>query len=734
MSENKTPPGGRWGASESEWQHFAQILGSAREDLLPVVSNLNARISPLSKMKDVGKTPSLYNGEGHAVGIPQWTGKLTADRDILRWQGNPDLGICLQTRLVRALDIDVTDPSLALDIVTAINDELDLAGVDLPMRYRGNSSKCLMAFQMPGEWCKRILRVQDGAVEFLATGQQFIAIGTHPSGVRYEWTGGLPGEFPLLPASVFEGIWARLEREFSVAPSMQERPGKKPTELRAPPTTADPLAGFLEVNGWVRSIMRDGRLNITCPFEAEHSSDTAESATQYFPAGTGGFQQGHFRCLHAHCAGRDDSEYIAAVGYLEDDFEVLPALAADPGVEERVPGFRRNKAGEIEATVDNVCKAVASPLFTDYEVGFDSFRDEIMLTPRGEVAWRPFADADYTRLRIVLETRDFKAVGRELIRDAVTYVADQHRFDSAITWIETLKWDGVPRIDTFLPTYLGTQDSPYTRAVGTYLWTALAGRVLEPGCKAEMVPVLIGTQGSLKTSTVQAMAPAPEHFTEIVLDIHDNDLARKMRGKLVGEIGELRGLHSRDGEAIKQWFSRQYEEWTPKYREFAVKFPRRLVMVATTNEEEFLADPTGERRWLPVRVGRCQPDWVARDRLQLWAEGRERWKSAGVCFADAERLARDVHGEHKIGDSWENAVKAWLDDGDEFAGLENGSRWKAEWHLGDVFQGALGVDAKSVKRADEMRLGRVMHTLGFEKVMRWDGKAVRKWVLAPLAT
>lgn len=720
-----------WGASDREWRHFMDLLGSAREDLLPVVSNPKATISPMSKMKDIGKTPSLYNGDGHVVGIPKWTEKRATEKDLLRWMLKPDLGICLQTRLVRALDIDVTDPSLSLDIVTAIHEELELAGLDLPMRSRENSAKCLLAFQLPGDYCKRILKVQDGAVEFLATGQQFIAVGTHPSGVRYQWQGGLPSDFPVLPPSIFESIWLRLEREFSVEPTLQVREGRKPTELRAPPTVADPLAGFLEVNGWVRSVMRDGRLNIVCPFEAEHSSDTAESATQYFPAGTGGFEKGHFRCLHAHCAGRTDGDYIAALGYVEADFDVLPALAADPGEEERIPGFRRNKGGEIEATVDNVCKAVASPLFTDYEIGFDTFRDEIMLTPRDRTEWRPFGDADYTRLRIVLETRSFKAVGRELIRDAVAYVAEQRRFDSAITWIHALQWDGVKRIDTFLPTYLGTQDTPYARAVSLYLWTALAGRVLEPGCKAEMVPVLIGAQGTMKTSSVQALAPAPEHFAEIVLDVHDNDLARKMRGKLVGEIGELRGLHSRDSESIKQWFSRQYEEWTPKYKEFAVKFPRRLVFVATTNEEEFLADPTGERRWLPVRVGACNPDGIARDRLQLWAEARVRWLEGGVQFREAEVLARGVHGEHKISDSWEEAIRAWMDMGDDFEGVEQGARWSREWQLGEVFRGALGLDAKSIKKADEMRLGRAMTALGFVKDFRWEGKKnVRVWKIA----
>ncbi|MCV5824559.1 virulence-associated E family protein, partial [Escherichia coli] len=82
----------------------------------------------------------------------------------------------------------------------------------------------------------------------------------------------------------------------------------------------------------------------------------------------------------------------------------------------------------------------------------------------------------------------------------------------------------------------------------------------------------------------------------------DDDLARKMRGRLVAEIGELRGLNTKELESIKAFVTRTHENWIPKYREFATQFPRRLVFVGTTNEDEFLADKTGNRRWLPVEV------------------------------------------------------------------------------------------------------------------------------------
>jgi predicted P-loop ATPase len=190
-------------------------------------------------------------------------------------------------------------------------------------------------------------------------------------------------------------------------------------------------------------------------------------------------------------------------------------------------------------------------------------------------------------------------------------------------------------------------DTPYTRAVSAYTWTALAGRCLEPGVKADMAPVLIGLQAAGKTTAVEALAPfndADESaFVEINLTKKDEDIARSLRGKLVGEIAELRGLQSRDAESIKAWVSRRFEEWTPKYEEFGTRFARRLLLIGTGNKDGFLDDETGERRWLPMRVGAVDVAGIRRERDQLWAEGRT-GSALGRGLADAYELAKAEHG------------------------------------------------------------------------------------------
>jgi len=418
-------------------------------------------------------------------------------------------------------------------------------------------------------------------------------------------------------------------------------------------------------------------------------------------------------------------------GWQEDvaaEFEALPALVDAKGRPEApMPRFRRTEKGIIIACVENLTLAMRDPRCAGVRIRFDEFRAEIMLASPEKDAddWRSFTDADYTRLQIHLEQNGFSKISREALRDVVWLVADENRFDSAKEWIGTLAHDGRRRIDTFLSIYMGVADTPYTRAVSRYIWTALAGRVLDPGCEAPMVPVFVGEQGAGKTRAVKALSPAPDFFTELNLAERDAEASRRMRGRLVVELGELRGLHTRDAESIKAFISRTHEEWRVLYKEFNTTFARRFLFFGTTNQEEFLADETGERRWLPVKVGRCDVVAVQRDVLQLWAEGRDAFTTAGIDWADAERLARGVHADHKISDPWTPLIEAWLKDADVMD--EGGAPETREFlQVVDVLQGAIRLTAERIGKREEMRVSKILQSLGYVRVTKWVEKKARK--------
>lgn len=711
-----------WGAGPDDWVHFADSL-DLMVDLLPVVSNPGAEISAESKMKQLGKTPSRYNNEGKVVGFPQWTQHVTTERDIARWIKNSDYGICLQTREVRALDIDIDDPMQAQRVVGLI----ELAFGSMPARSRADSGKVLLAFRMSGEFAKRVIRTEHGIIEFLATGQQFIALGTHPGGARYEWAGGLPAEFPEVTPAEFESLWAAMVEEFALPDGEQRmRNGLLPTVARKRDDVNDPVVGFLQDSGMVKEWSRDGRVHVSCPWEHEHTTDSGPSATSWFPAGVGGFQQGHFKCLHAHCATRTDGDFLEAIGYVASEFEVV--VTEDGGADpEPWPVFTRDKQGRIESTADNVTKAIARDDIVRCRIAYDEFKDAIMVAPAGTESWRPFVDTDYTTIKIELERRGFKGPGTEIVREGVKLVAHKNRFDSAMDWANGLQWDGIERVEMFLATHYRAEDSDYARAVSLYLWTAMAGRCLRPGVQADMSPIFVSGQGTGKTRGIRAMAPEEGSFVEVNLEHRDDNLARGLRGKLVGELAELRGLMTRDAESIKAWMTRTHEEWIPKYQEFAVRFPRRLLFIGTTNEDEFLADSTGERRWLPIRVGESDIEMIERDRDQLWAEAVALFKEKGIIWREAQELAVEHHAEFKVQDSWEGPIRRWLET-DEMDSEEGEPRKMRPFKLHEMLSSALGLDVKNVTRREELRAARVLRTLGLRRgSARLNGQVQKCW-------
>lgn len=316
-SVGRAPLIDNYGATYEDWFAFDFDL-SLTADLLPVVSNPGAQVSPNSRLSpyDRGKVPSQFDGNGQVVGIPRWTAKQTTDAEVERWSRIPDLGVCIQTRNVRAFDIDVPDAAKAEAIQTFINARI---GLILPCRGRSNSGKRLLAFRLEGELFKHRITVDGGVVEILGNGQQFVAAGAHPSGARYEWAGGVPSSIAAITREQFDGLIAALVAQFgfgdnplAVARAPRARTGERIQ-------VDDPVASHLFDTGRVIDTIPDKGLAIECPWGDEHTTgEPGNGSTMWLLAGTNGEPHGHFKCLHAHCEGRTDSEFFAAIGYDDD--------------------------------------------------------------------------------------------------------------------------------------------------------------------------------------------------------------------------------------------------------------------------------------------------------------------------------------------------------------------------------------------------------------------------------
>lgn len=796
-----------WGASEDVWNHFIEHA-PRKEDLLPVVSNLAAVISDFSKMGGLGKTPSRYNTQKKVSGFKDWTSHEAQGYELRRWRKEPDYGICIQTRYVRAIDVDVADEAEAKKVYDYLYAMFALE-YDFIVRRRPNSSKFLVAFCVEGEFSKRRMLTHTldakgnrNAIEFLANGQQFVAYGTHPSGVNYEWEGGLPTTFPVISEKEFETIWDGLVAKFA-AEVHNERQSVKATKQRSLEDANDPVLDYMDEHWEVLGADNSGRIDIRCPWEHEHTSDSGESSTSYFPAGVGGFDRGHFRCLHSHCSHRTESDFLNAIGYATYDFDVLPELTppnaevsevaqiinanresadresesfeslfapsfGDPSMthtpaEDRrkkfsgkgasivmvdritpakgkcvsVPPvinmFRNNSTkgnyvGCIEAVRPAIRAAIADPSICGVQLAYDKFLDAILIGDYEGKKWALFKDSDYTRLAVSLECGDngmirFEPIALSHVKEAVKLVVANNQMDSLSMiglWLRD-QWDGVKRIDTFLPEYMKSDDTAYTRAIGKYMWTAIAGRMLSPGIKADMVPIAIGAQGARKTTFVSAMAITPSMFVELDLNKGENDLARELRGCVIAELGELKGFGIKQIESIKSFITRQVEKWIPKYQEFATEYSRRAIFIGTSNEVESIPeDGTGHRRWLPFTIKdgeKCDIQRLIKDKLQLYAEAINLFIENGVMWEEVSEEAPAVRSnfEKTNDDPWEQVLHEYMFD----TNIDGEIVADNPRSMLEIVMGAqLVKDAASIGTGLSRRVGKCLRNIGLKRIKR----------------
>jgi hypothetical protein len=409
---------------------------------------------------------------------------------------------------------------------------------------------------------------------------------------------------------------------------------------------------------------------------------------------------------------------------------VIPDDLPDPGI------LRMNGKLEFEPTLKAIVYTLARQS-ASVTIGFDEFYDRVMVAPIGTENWRPVSDNDMIQLRETFERElRFAPVSKELMRDALELVASRHKFDSAMSWVDGLVWDGVPRIEQFLSAYCGTMDDEYTRAVSMYIWTGLAGRILEPGCQLDMVVAFQSPQGKMKSTGFQAMVPTDDWFTDgLSLHEDDDDFKRLLRGKLLVEVAEMAGLSKADIGLVKRVITRRTEEWIEKFKTHPSRFKRRCMLFASTNEPQFLPpDETGHRRWLPVEVTMLDRERITADRNQLWAEGAAQWAQRrqtlgvahGVAWQDAERLAAGRHTKYEQGDIWETAIERWL-----ATPAPDGTPAPATRSIGlnEILTGAIGLNTAHQDSKSEKRAARVMRQLGYEsRPARVDGKLCKRWV------
>lgn len=311
---------------------------------------------------------------------------------------------------------------------------------------------------------------------------------------------------------------------------------------------------------------------------------------------------------------------------------------------------------------------------------------------------------------------------------AIAVAANENKFHSAKEYFSALRWDGVERLSRFLIDELGcdVEAEAYLSFVFKKWMTAAVKRIMEPGCKFDHVLIFESQkQGLYKSTLLKALATFNEetyHTDSVnIADIGNKDTAMKLQGNLIVELAELSGFSKQDDELIKNWITQQIDEIRIPFSRETSRFKRQFVFAATTNNYDYLKDPSGNRRYWPVTLTKSADiDRVDAIKGQLWAEAVHWYKERLYIGPTPEEneLAEIERNKRLQSDPWEDMVMAIVEKLklDEFKTTQILDR----------------MDLRTTEKNERAmkRIARILKMNGYDNSPQWDRiakKSVRVW-------
>jgi hypothetical protein len=337
-------------------------------------------------------------------------------------------------------------------------------------------------------------------------------------------------------------------------------------------------------------------------------------------------------------------------------------------------------------------------------VRYDQFADRTII--EGLSGYGPaLDDAAVDRIWLRLEQQFRWRPTKDLLLTVLQDTARLNAFHPVRVYLDGLTWDGTKRIDRWLTTYCGTEESEYSCAVGALMLVAAVRRIRKPGCKYDEMIVLESDQGTNKSSALALMAVRDDWFTDdLPLSVEGKQVIEQLRGRWIIEAAELSGMRRTDIEHLKAFLSRQIDRGRMAYGRLVTEAPRQCVIFGTTNNEEYLRDTTGNRRFWPVRVKAFDLEALARDRDQLWAEAAAREATGANIRLDPKLWAKAAEEQARrlTNDPFFDTLQA------ELGKMVGKIAATSVWEILDVKPGQRSQDQNK-------RLGDAMRKLGWRR-------------------
>ena len=348
-----------------------------------------------------------------------------------------------------------------------------------------------------------------------------------------------------------------------------------------------------------------------------------------------------------------------------------------------------------------------------------------------EVNGEPLDDVIHSTMRAKLRDINIGPIGA--VDDAIVLEAANHPYHPIKAYLDSLTWDGVPRIRALADCLYGSDD-PVTYPDGTqlplvyvYLRRWLIGAVAKVFVQAQnLMFTLVGPQGSGKSSFARYLCtPLPKLHLESAINVSDKDTDVRLMTKWIWEVGELDATTRKaDVSALKEFITREYVTVRKAYGRHDVRKPATASLIGTVNDSDgFLADSTGNRRFLVATVTALDFRFYQIDIDQVWAEAMALYQAGESWRLTPEEGAaqEQTNKQHEVGDP----VDGWLEKHFWFDVVNDPNGMTTA----DIIDVLRDKDAPiNADRSWETRIGAALRKRGlFKRHISASGRRVRRW-------
>lgn len=307
---------------------------------------------------------------------------------------------------------------------------------------------------------------------------------------------------------------------------------------------------------------------------------------------------------------------------------------------------------------DNVARILSQMPDLKGKIWFDKFHNKILTT------WQCKEPEEWSDLKTVdmmifiQRIVGISKLGKESVFDAITHYSNTDVRNEPQDWIKSLKWDGADRIEEFFNKCAGVKESDYSKSVSKNFWISMAARVFDPGCQVDNMVILEGKQGTLKSSLFNKIGG--KFYAEAAPDVRSVEFYKCLEAKIIVEFAELSSFSKAEINIIKKMITCRNDRYRASYLRFASDHPRTCILTGSTNDEAYLNDPTGARRFWPLETTKIDIPYIVDNREQLFAEAFSRYKQSESWWDTPEEDTKKEQESRRVHDEWENIVGDYI--------------------------------------------------------------------------